>query len=290
MASDWLIVWIVGGRIFFVGAALILAACGASRSERSIVNRWVGLLAVIGLLLVALSSTPTPLYAGWMIGLLTLLWAFFRTRKFIARRISPKHSTMLLAAFWVVLIAVEAPYHVRPALALPHGSRVAIIGDSVTAGVGGESILWPQLLAGSTRLDVNNLSQAGATAELAIEQADGIEDADLVVIEIGGNDLLGSTTLSDFDRNLELLLAKCVADGRQILMFELPLPPLMVEYGRSQRRLASRYGARLIPKHDFATILRSGGATLDSIHLSPQGHRRMAELLGEIVAVERSSP
>jgi acyl-CoA thioesterase-1 len=105
----------------------------------------------------------------------------------------------------------------------------------------------------------------------------------LVLIEIGGNDLLGTTTSADFDRDLESLLQRVCIPGRTVLMFELPLPPLMNEYGRVQRRLAARYDVKLIPKRVLMSVLAADGNTLDSIHLSPAGHQRMADNVWSII-------
>jgi lysophospholipase L1-like esterase len=64
-----------------------------------------------------------------------------------------------------------------------------------------------------------------------------------------------------------------------VVMFELPLPPFRNEYGRVQRKLASKYGVVLIPKRVFVGVLTEEGATMDGVHLSPQGHERMAEIV-----------
>ena len=105
----------------------------------------------------------------------------------------------------------------------------------------------------------------------------------LVLIEIGGNDLLGETTSAQFERDLNQLLSQIRAPGRTLVMFELPLPPLCNEYGRIQRRLAARYGVRLIPKRVFISVLAGGGATLDSIHLSEAGHQQMADSVWAVI-------
>ena len=117
------------------------------------------------------------------------------------------------------------------------------------------------------------------------KQADQLPSAGgLVLLEIGGNDLLGDTPTADFERDLNLLLARIRAPGRTVLMFELPLPPLSNEYGRIQRRAAARHGVRLIPKRIFMSVLAADGATLDSIHLSDAGHERMAAEIWRIIA------
>ena len=105
----------------------------------------------------------------------------------------------------------------------------------------------------------------------------------IVLLEIGGNDLLGPTTVEQFETGLSRLLERVCVPGRTVLMFELPLPPLRNEFGRIQRRLARQYGIGLIPRRVLISVLTGEGATLDSIHLSPRGHGRLAETVWDIV-------
>ena len=114
------------------------------------------------------------------------------------------------------------------------GEAIHVIGDSLSAGIGaGEGAPWPETLA--TRLDaeVINHSQAGATAKSAIEQAERLPPDAFVIVEIGGNDLLGGRSSQDFERDLDALLADVCSDGRRVAMFELPLPPFYFGFGRS---------------------------------------------------------
>ena len=66
-------------------------------------------------------------------------------------------------------------------------------------------------------------------------------------------------------------------------MLELPLPPFYNSFGLIQRKLARKYGVKLVPKRVFLSVLAGGGATLDSIHLSQAGHQQMANVVWEIV-------
>ena len=54
-------------------------------------------------------------------------------------------------------------------------------------------------------------------------------------------------------------------------------------YGVEQRRIASRYRILLIPRRYFMRVLAAPGATLDGIHLSETGRRRMAQMVWEMV-------
>ena len=62
-------------------------------------------------------------------------------------------------------------------------------------------------------------------------------------------------------------------------MFELPIPPLFEGFGRVQRDLASRHGVALIPKRILLSLIEAADATVDSLHLTQQGHDRMAAVV-----------
>lgn len=132
---------------------------------------------------------------------------------------------------------------------------------------------------------VKNLSQPGAGVADALVQASQVQPQDtLVLIEIGGNDFLSGEASGEFDQSLSSLLAKLSRAGRTLVMFELPLLPNKIGYGRSQRKLASRYRISLIPKHYFTSVLSGPNATTDGLHLSEAGARRMATLVAQALA------
>jgi acyl-CoA thioesterase I len=283
---DWLIYIFGSGIVYFVGIICILAAVallsvGTSRWLRMVAT----LLTLIGLILVALSATPLPYWLYAILVALTLLWLVgerFEPAAFKAHR---TRFRILLTAVWLACIAIEIPYHVVPSLTITARPPLYVIGDSVTAGMSdGEQDRWPQLLARDHKIDVVDLAQMGATCSSAMKQADGLPiDGGVLLLEIGGNDLLGSTSAEKFAHDLDQLLSKVCTLNRTVLMFELPLPPLSNEYGRAQRALAAKHGVQLIPKRFFIRVLAESGATLDSIHLAPRGHQRMAETVWQLV-------
>jgi acyl-CoA thioesterase-1 len=110
------------------------------------------------------------------------------------------------------------------------------------------------------------------------------EQDHLVLIELGGNDLISGEPSKDFDRLLEGLLAGLASPTRTVVMFELPLLPQMVTYGRVQRRLAKRYGVWLIPKRCLAAVISGRDTTSDGLHLTDVGTRRMASLVAHVLS------
>jgi lysophospholipase L1-like esterase len=106
----------------------------------------------------------------------------------------------------------------------------------------------------------------------------------VLLIEIGGNDLIAGSPSGQFSRSLEAILQKVTAPGHTVVMFELPLLPDRIAYGQIQRRLAKKYGVWLIPKRYFTYVIGGANATSDGLHLLPEGTRRMATLVAQVLA------
>jgi acyl-CoA thioesterase I len=156
----------------------------------------------------------------------------------------------------------------------------------VTAGLGDQKTrTWPGLLAREHSIDVHDLSQMGGTVASALRRLDKEPPGDgIVLLEIGGNDLLGPTSAADFDDRLDALLAQVCRNGRTVLMFELPLPPFCNDFGLTQRRLAAKHGVRLIPRRILVSVLTAADATVDSIHLTQSGHQAMADRVWSLIS------
>ena len=124
----------------------------------------------------------------------------------------------------------------------------------------------------------------GETAASALKRARTYDiTASVVVVEIGGNDLLGSTPAAQFEKDLDALLEFLYAPNRQVVMLELPLPPFFHRFGRIQRAAAEKYGVLLVPKRVFLSVLAGSGATLDSVHLSQTGHQHMSDSVWSLI-------
>ncbi|MEM9702669.1 MAG: SGNH/GDSL hydrolase family protein, partial [Planctomycetota bacterium] len=109
------------------------------------------------------------------------------------------------------------------------------------------------------------------------------ETGGVLLVELGGNDMLGNTNVGAFRSRLRTLLGRLnrrVSDrGGRVVVVGLPLPPLHAAYGRAQRDACRSAGVLLIPRHVLADVLFAPNATIDSLHLSPSGHEAMAEAI-----------
>ena len=105
------------------------------------------------------------------------------------------------------------------------------------------------------------------------------QDDALVILEIGGNDLLSGTSIPKFREDLEKMMALACGPHRIVAMVELPLPPFYDRYGMVQRALAKEHGVILIPKRFIADVMSTPGATVDGLHFSNTGHILFARAL-----------
>jgi acyl-CoA thioesterase-1 len=205
----------------------------------------------------------------------------------VAIRLEPKVSSnwtnglcVFVALAWASGALAELPYQVVPPLRPVEQRRLYLFGDSLSAGVG-EKVAenWPEQMGRLNDLEIANYSRAGATVATALQQASHATLGDgIVLLEIGGNE-----SRDKFADDLEKLLQRVCQPGRQVVMFELPIPPLQNAFGRAQRRLAAQYGVLLIPKRILISVIASDGSTLDTLHLSKQGHKQMAETVWRII-------
>lgn len=273
-----ILVHFASGQAFFSGCALIgLALWLGSRDARRAAIL-AGIACLVGAVFVFLSTTPLPLWFYVPAGAATLVWfcLYRRTGIPLARR---RQLAIFVGLIWLVGLGLEFPSHLTPTIpAVEHSRTLTIFGDSVTAGLGDEEITWPRILAGETGWIIHDNSFPGATTGTALKRIRTAEiPPGLVLIELGGNDIFGSGDADAFARQLDEILALAAQPGRVVMMLELPLPPLHHRFGAAQRRLARKHGVSLIPKRVFLSVLLSDETTLDSIHLSPEGHRRMAD-------------
>jgi len=274
------------GGSFFTGIIVLLfAVLVASRSQKKVARAAVRALVLIAFVLIALSATPiTPAFYG-VLGAGTIVWVVLSSVR------AEKRSRASTVLRWIVVgvclagVGAELPYHLRPRVPGGPFSRLYVIGDSISAGLYSRDRTWPRVLREEQGVDIVDLSRDGETAgSAAQEQAPRIKTSDgAVLLEIGGNDLLGVTPVSMFAQDLRDLLEVVCVQGRTVLMFELPLPVTHVRYGYIQRRLAKEFDVTLIPKRCFTYFLSGELSTHDTIHLSDEGHRKLARVVWDLV-------
>jgi acyl-CoA thioesterase-1 len=282
---------IADGSAFFAGLVLLLLSLAIKAlCRRAWLISFSNIGSVTALALIAISGTPLPIAEYGLLGLFALSASSLAqgtSKSELSRRIK---AASLLGTFCLCigLGAQEWPFRSRPSFGVAPSTKVYVIGDSISAGMRRDPLLWPTALAQSTGLEVINLAQAGATvADAKVQIRQVPETPSAVILEIGGNDLLGTTSAEAFRKELEAILAPLSQSGHHLLMFELPLVPFKNGFGRAQRDLAKRYSATLIPKREFAMVLAAEGATEDGLHLSPKGHELFASMVSGVLDIRK---
>ena len=273
-------VWFcAAGKSFFPGVGLLILAAVLPIYKRVI---WIDPLRytfiILGVVLIFLSATPLYgwFYVIWGLAFVAFLYVVLQWKK------DSRKSAFIRIIFILICltaIVMELPFHLSPRMPNKSCSKLYVIGDSVSAGIGGKGEKsWPVILSKQYNINIANLAVAGATVGSAIPQANRIvDDNTIILLEIGGNDLFGPTPPAQFENDLRNLLQKVVNSNRAVIMLELPLRSCDIEYGMIQRKLAKRYNVMLIPKEFMASVFAEKDATVDLVHLSSKGHQLMAD-------------
>lgn len=287
--------YFVSGDSFFFGIAVLLVICLLAMITKRILPRsLLRIFTIVAALLIWLSSTPLPLwfYLLWGAPIFLFLCDWQQSVKVYRRCIPIVPPIIILFSLGAGIL--EFPYHIKPAIVLDGVNRITVIGDSISAGIGYEKEMWPSMLADRVKIPVSNFSMPGLTTGEAIKFAQRLPQGQVndsaVIVEIGGNDLLGKSDSRIFEQDLDQLLNLASESSNKVMVMELPLPPFCNRFGKIQRKLAKKYNANLIPKRYFAKVLAHPGATVDDIHLSPLGHAMMAETIAGFFSNSPDAP
>lgn len=294
--NPWLL-YFLDGTTFFAGLLITATSLGLRLivSKRWLV-RLLNLATILGVILVVLSAMPLPIwaYAIWCGLVLVLLFLPIHQMKQNNNESAEQKGqgkNLLPLCFYLAcviatlgLFLMELPYHRAPSIVVDEDATVYIVGDSLSTGIGDEKEeTWPTLYAQKSGYKVVNLAVPGATTKTAMQQVASIPDDEstVVLVEIGGNDLLGGKK-SDFYTDLERLLSVLAKKKSRVVLFELPLPPFYNRYGQAQRELARKYHVAMIPKRYLAQTLCTADGTVDGLHLSKTGHQALADMVHQM--------
>ena len=298
---SWPVYFLISGDGIATGLLLSVIATLLTLHRRPRTLRLALAIHVIGALLVVLSSsrfgiTGHVLYLGGAPIAVFMVWQDAARPVGVAEMDQPdvfggtprhrRHGHRMWVLMIVILSGFELDHILEssllPEVILAADTPVHVIGDSLSAPSDDGTPTWPKLLEQQFGNPVVVHARAGATTADALKQANRLPERCCVLIEIGGNDLLGGEPSSKFDNDLKSLLSEVCADGRAVVMFELPLHPFCNGYARTQRRLCSEFNVPLISRGVLAHVLYPEANTVDSLHLSAAGHRDLAERIAPV--------
>lgn len=274
---------LISGRVLYSGLGLMLVCLLATEFIQSprlrrllAVQAWVG--ALLAVCTAALPLASIAILAGGLVGWSTL--SLRGSSSNLRRR-----CLGFVAVYSLGLLLIEFPKTRVGTIPSAESRALVVIGDSLSAGLGeGEGTPWPTQLGDLHNVRVANLSEPGATTRDGIETAQQAKPfPGLVILELGGNDLLGGRSVSEFEADLSQILQTLSDQQRSVILVELPLLPGKNAWGVVQRRLARKYGCSIIPKRLLVDVLAAPAATVDTLHLSEAGHKRLAETIWQVI-------
>ena len=179
--------------------------------------------------------------------------------------------------------------------AIPQDATVLILGDSLSYGTGantGED--YPSLLTKTTGWNIINEGVPGDTTAGGLARLPDLLEVyqpKLLIVELGGNDLLRQTSPTEITQNLSSILGLAKAQGIQAILVAIPeISPFKAAVGSLSdhplyEKLAKETNTPLIADV-FSDVLSDRALKADQIHPNAQGYievgKQMAEKLKEL--------
>jgi len=169
---------------------------------------------------------------------------------------------------------------------LPSGAKVLALGDSLTAAHGvapGEA--WPALLAAQTGWIVINGGVSGDTTAGALERLPTLLEEyspALVLVTLGGNDMLRRLPQGQTVTNLDRILALIKARGAKAVLLATPKPSIAgavfnnLAPAEFYRPLAKDHHIPLI-EDALADVLSDPRLKGDQLHPNAAGHALLSK-------------
>lgn len=170
--------------------------------------------------------------------------------------------------------------------------RIVVLGDSIAAGFGVDldqaypALLQEKVDAAKLPYTVVNAGLSGDTTAGGLRRINWIlkQPADVLVLELGGNDGLRGIPVSETRANLQAIIDRTRAKypNAKILIAGMKMPANMgpeytADFEKVFPEIAEKNGAALVP---FLLENVGGKPELnqpDRIHPTPEGHRIVAE-------------
>jgi acyl-CoA hydrolase len=165
------------------------------------------------------------------------------------------------------------------------GTTIVCFGDSITAGVGAaDEASYPARLEAALGVPVVNAGVAGETAGEARLRLDRVlaEDPWLVVIELGGNDLLRRRAPADTEADLRAIVEAVLAAGAVPMLVEVRGPLWGGRYEDLFARLGADYDVPVV-EDVLAEVLSTRELKSDAIHPNAAGYARLADAVAAAV-------
>ena len=189
---------------------------------------------------------------------------------------------------WLCLCVVLSACGSDQSNHLPAQSKVLILGDSLTQGVGAsdQSHTYPHLLEQHSRWQVINGGISGNTSEQALQRLPELlktHQPQLVIISIGGNDFLQRKPTNQTMINISQSITLSQQSGAEVLLVAVPYLSLAAAVGHPKdhkmyQQLAQQHQVPLL-EDAWSDVLGDKSLRSDAVHANDQGYAEFHEQL-----------
>jgi acyl-CoA thioesterase I len=195
---------------------------------------------------------------------------------------------LLLIVLAAIAMAWSGDDDVEKHAAIPQGATVLILGDSLSYGTGanaGED--YPTQLAKATGWNIINEGIPGDTSAGGLQRLPNLleeHQPKLLIVELGGNDLLRQAPQAEIVHNLKTILSMAKTQGVASVLVAIPeISPLKAAVGNLSdhplyEKLAKETATPLIADV-FSDVLSDRDLKSDQIHANALGYRVISDKL-----------
>ncbi len=161
-----------------------------------------------------------------------------------------------------------------------HGNVILCFGDSLTFGTGADSGKdYPSQLSAMIGRPVINAGVPGDTTGTALERLEEdvlSEEPGIVLITLGGNDLMRGVSREEAFANLRRIVETVQNEGALVVVGGIDVPFWGRDFGDAYEQLCSDTGSVCIP-NVLRGLIGKRELMSDQIHPNSRGYARMAE-------------
>ena len=161
----------------------------------------------------------------------------------------------------------------------PTGKNIIAFGDSLTEGVGAPSgKTYPDRLSASLGVPILNKGVRGNTTSEALARLDRDvlrSDPKIVLLLLGGNDLLRRVPREETLRDYEEVVKRIQAKGALVIVLSLEAG-MGAELAKSVREIAERNGCPIV-RDILGGIMGQSDLMSDPVHPNDRGYELLAK-------------
>lgn len=192
----------------------------------------------------------------------------------------------LILVFLLMLLACAEKHPPQPAIV--QGATVLILGDSLSYGTGAKpEESYPVLLEKATGWRIVNAGIPGDTTSGGLQRLPTLLETHqpkLLLVELGGNDLLRQVSPKQVEDNLKSIIAQAKSLGVPVALVAIPeISPLMAAVGNlSDHPMYARVAEEMqvpLVTDVFSEVLSKRDLKSDQIHPNAMGYAVVASAM-----------